>query len=237
MRAPVESKAVFVSRRCYERLLAVYPEGHRREYGLPMAQLFRDQCRDAWRESRSWGLVTLWLRVLPDLVKTSVLEHLSAMKARKSMVEKISEITNVNPAPLRTFFTVFIAVFLLVFGTSAIVTFLLPGSFQSTVRVKVERNASTSAGQNESPAASSGYDPYFFQTEFEVIRSGVVLGNVIEALDLNAKWGKRYAGGEKLKTPETITLLKGRMDLRAVRNTSSNSLTHRTKKSVKLKSR
>src|ERR1051326_6740135 len=107
MRAPVESRAVFVSLRCYERLLALYPERHRREYGFPMSQLFGDQCRDAWRESRSWGLITLWLRVLPDLVKTSVLEHLSAMKARKSMIEKISEITNVNPAPLRTFFTVF----------------------------------------------------------------------------------------------------------------------------------
>jgi uncharacterized protein involved in exopolysaccharide biosynthesis len=220
MRAPVESRAVFVSLRCYERLLALYPERHRREYGFPMSQLFGDQCRDAWRESRSWGLITLWLRVLPDLVKTSVLEHLSAMKARKSMIEKISEITNVNPAPLRTFFTVFLVVFLLVFGTSAIVTFLLPESFRSTVRLKVERNAATSAGQSESPTAASGYDPYFFQTEFEVIQSGAVLGQVIERLDLNAKWGKRYAGGEKLKTAETMASLKGRMELRAIRNTS-----------------
>ncbi len=220
MRAPVESKAVFVSRRCYERLLAVYPECHRREYGLPMAQLFGDQCRDAWRDSRSWGLVTLWLRVLPDLVKTSVLEHLSAMKARKSMVEKISEITNVNPAPLRTFFTVFIVVFLLVFGTSAVVTYLLPESFRSTTRVKVERSPSASPDQNGSPNASSEYDPYFLQTEFAVIQSRVVLSKVIEALDLNAKWGQRYAGGEKLKNPEAMALLEARMDLRPVRNTT-----------------
>jgi succinoglycan biosynthesis transport protein ExoP len=220
MRAPVDSKAVFVSLRCYERLLAVYPERHRREYGFPMAQLFRDQCRGAWRESRSWGLVTLWLRVLPDLVKTLVLEHLATMKGRKSMVEKISEITNVNTAPLRTFFSVFIVVFLLVFGASAIITFLLPESFRSTVRVKVERSPSPSAGQNGSPATSSGYDPYFVQTEFEVIQSQVVLSKVIETLDLNAKWGKRYAGGAKLKTQETMTLLKGRLDLRPVRNTS-----------------
>lgn len=220
MRAPVESKAVFVSLRCYERLLAVYPERHRREYGFPMAQLFRDQCRDAWRESRSRGLVTLWLRVLPDLVKTSVLEHLATMKGRKSMVEKISEITNVNTAPLRTFLTVFLIVFLLVFGASAIITFLLPEAFQSTVRVKVERNSSASANQNDSRATYSGYDPYFLQTEFEIIQSEVVLRKVVEQLDLNTAWGKKYAGGEKLKTPEAIMLLKGRMDLRPVRNTS-----------------
>jgi uncharacterized protein involved in exopolysaccharide biosynthesis len=185
-----------------------------------MAQLFRDQCRDAWRESRSWGLVTLWLRVLPDLVKTSVLEHLAAMKGRKSMVEKISEITNVNTAPLRTFFTVFIAVFLLVFGASAIITFLLPDSFQSTVRVKVERNSSALANQNDSRTTYSGYDPYFLQTEFEVIQSEVVLRKVVEQLDLNTAWGKKFAAGEKLKTSETIRLLKGRMELRQVRNTS-----------------
>src|SRR6266567_5815756 len=138
------------------------------------------------------------------------------IKARKSMVEKISEITNVNPAPLRTFFTVFIVVFLLVFGTSAVVTYLLPESFRSTTRVKVERSPSASPDQNGSPNASSEYDPYFLQTEFAVIQSRVVLSKVIEALDLNAKWGQRYAGGEKLKNPEAMALLEARMDLRPV---------------------
>ena len=32
--------------------------------------------------------------------------------------------------------------------------------------------------------------------------------------------GKKYAGGDRLKTPETMLLLKGRIDLRPVRNTS-----------------
>ena len=64
------------------------------------------------------------------------------------------------------------------------------------------------------------YDPYFIQTEFEVIQSELVLGKVIEQLDLNREWGKKYAGGERLKTSESIALLKGRIDLRPVRNTS-----------------
>jgi hypothetical protein len=162
MPVPPESKPVIVSQRIYRRLLLVYPKPHRREYGAPMAQLFRDQCRDAWRAARFWGLAGLWFRVLPDLVKTSVLEHLSTMKARKSMVEKISEITNVNTAPQRTFFswfiTWFIMTFLLVFGVSAIITFILPEAFQSTVRV-VERNSSASANQNDSRTINTGYDP------------------------------------------------------------------------------
>src|ERR1043166_4323534 len=69
---------------------------------------------------------------------------------------------------------------------------------------------------------ASAYDPYFIQTEFEVIQSEVILGKVIEdrTLDLNRVWGRKYANGEPLKTHETMMLLKGRMDLRPVRNTS-----------------
>jgi len=81
-RAPTgpDSKALALSGRLFQRLLAAYPKAHRREYGQAMAQLFRDQCRDAWRASRGWGLTALWLCVIPDLVKTSVLEHISTLK-------------------------------------------------------------------------------------------------------------------------------------------------------------
>src|SRR5437867_10505512 len=65
-----------------------------------------------------------------------------------------------------------------------------------------------------------GYDPYFIQTEFEVIQSELILGKVITDLDLNKEWGRKYGNGDPLKTTETIALLKGRMDLRPVRNTS-----------------
>ena len=66
----------------------------------------------------------------------------------------------------------------------------------------------------------AGYDPYFIQTEFELIQSEVILGKVVEDLDLNREWGKKYAGGDRLKTTEAIALLKTKMDLRPVRNTS-----------------
>jgi capsular exopolysaccharide synthesis family protein len=115
--------------------------------------------------------------------------------------------------------TVILAVFLLVVITATLVTFILPESFSSTVRIKIEHDQPDVNGMTER-ASMAGYDPYFIQTEFELIQSEVILGKVIDDLDLNKEWGKKYANGERLKTPETIALLKSRMDLRPVRNTS-----------------
>jgi capsular exopolysaccharide synthesis family protein len=73
---------------------------------------------------------------------------------------------------------------------------------------------------------NSGYDHYFIQTEFEVIQSQVILGKVIEDLGLNADWGKKYGDGvNPLKTDETMGLIKGRLALRPVRNTSLIEIT------------
>src|SRR6266403_5599294 len=116
--------------------------------------------------------------------------------------------------------TVILAVFLLVVITATLVTFILPESYSSTARIKIERDQSDIAElQGRTGGGSGVYDPYFIQTEFEVIQSELILGKVIEALDLNKVWGAKFAGGETLKTSETITLLKNRMDLRPVRNT------------------
>ncbi len=115
--------------------------------------------------------------------------------------------------------TVILAVFLLVVITATLVTFILPESFSSTTRIKIERDQSDITGFMER-GSMGGYDPYFIQTEFELIQSELILGKVVEDLDLNREWGKKYAGGDLLKTPETILMLKGRLDLRPVRNTS-----------------
>jgi polysaccharide biosynthesis transport protein len=115
--------------------------------------------------------------------------------------------------------TVILAVFLLVVITATLVTFILPESYSSTARIKIERNQSDVTGFNER-ATGLGYDPYFIQTEFELIQSEAILGKVIDDLGLNDKWGKKYAGGERLKTQETMQILKNKMDLRPVRNTS-----------------
>jgi succinoglycan biosynthesis transport protein ExoP len=115
--------------------------------------------------------------------------------------------------------TVILAVFLLVVITATLVTFILPESFSSMARIKVERDRSDIADLSGQPMMGS-YDPYFIQTEFEVIQSEIVLGKVIEALNLNEKWGKKYNGNQRFTTTETMGLLKRQIDLRPVRNTS-----------------
>src|SRR5204863_1995251 len=115
--------------------------------------------------------------------------------------------------------TVILAVFLLVVITATLVTFILPESFSSVTRIKIDRDQSDITGMTERSFGGS-YDPYFIQTEFEVIQSELILGKVVQDLDLNKEWGKKYANGETLKPTETMALLKSRMDLRPVRNTS-----------------
>src|SRR5881227_1346728 len=75
--------------------------------------------------------------------------------------------------------TVILAVFLLVVITATLVTFILPESFSSTAKIKIERDAPDIQGLADR-VPMSGYDPYFIQTEFEVIQSEVVLGKVIK---------------------------------------------------------
>ena len=115
--------------------------------------------------------------------------------------------------------TVILAVFLLVVITATLVTFVLPEYYSSVARIKVERDQ-TDIGGISSQQLMPGYDPYFIQTEFEVIQSEIILSNVIAALDLNKTWAEEFNAGKPLKTTETMTILKGRMDLRPVRNTS-----------------
>jgi capsular polysaccharide biosynthesis protein len=198
-----DDPAVVVSEKLFERLLAAYPEAHRREFGPAMAQLFRDQCREAWRAGRGWGLTRLWLRVLPDLLKTSLLEHLLALKERKGTLDKVSSLLRLQSTPRSVFWAVFALVFLTTVATSTLVTFLLPDTYASSARIKVDWTVGNRAGQEE----------------FEVIQSEPVLRAVITQLDLNSAWGRKHAQGAPLPTSETMALLKARIDLRPVRGT------------------
>jgi capsular polysaccharide biosynthesis protein len=110
-------------------------------------------------------------------------------------------------------------VWLLVMLIATLVTFILPEAYVSSARINIEREQLDVVGFAER-GTTAGYDPYFIQTEFELLQSEVILGKVVDDLDLNREWGKKYAGGERLKTPETTGILRNRLDLRPVRNTS-----------------
>ena len=86
---------------------------------------------------------------------------------------------------------IIITVFLITAIVATAVTFLLPESYASTVRIRIEPdNTSDIQGITSAPNYNP-YDPYFIQTEFEVIQDRVVLGKVIETLDLNDHLGQK----------------------------------------------
>jgi uncharacterized protein involved in exopolysaccharide biosynthesis len=97
---------------------------------------------------------------------------------------------------------------------STIITFLLPESFAATARIRVGLDATN----NTAPTLSSANQ---LRNEFEVIQSELVLGKVVDVLSLNRVWGEKYMGpGEIMKTSESVAMLKGRLDLRQVTNSS-----------------
>ena len=120
---------------------------------------------------------------------------------------------------------IIITVFLITAIIATAVTLLLPESYASTAQIRIEPDIVSDISGVGSHVTYAAYDPYFIQTEFEVIQDRVVLGKVVEALNLNVEWGKRYFGGETLKTSEAMEYLKKRMSLNPVRNTKLIGIT------------
>jgi capsular exopolysaccharide synthesis family protein len=120
---------------------------------------------------------------------------------------------------------IIITVFLITAIIATAVTFILPESYSSTCRIKVENDVNDSLGGSAVTASMLPFDPYFIQTTFEIMQSQLVLSNVISSMNLNTEWGKKFNNGEPLKTTETMEILKARMNLTPVRNTKLISIT------------
>ncbi len=119
---------------------------------------------------------------------------------------------------------VIILVFLLVSVTATFVTYLLPKSYSSKARIEVHL-PSTDIANFGGPSMANSYDPYFIETEFQVIQSQTILDRVIEQLKLNDHWTEKYQRATKFKTSETRGILKGMISLAAERNTSLIDIT------------
>ncbi len=116
--------------------------------------------------------------------------------------------------------TVILAVFLLVVLTTTAVTFILPESFSSTVRIEVGKDTTDIAPLLMGGQGPASYDPYFITTEFEKIRSKTVLHQVITNMKLQTKWIERFHTEGELKLDEVFQILSKQIDLRQTRNTS-----------------
>ena len=109
----------------------------------------------------------------------------------------------------------------LVLTIVGICLFMAAPAYQAVARIRIERDATAQLTSNAGKGLSlTDYDPYFIQTEFEVLQSEFVLSRVVTELKLDQAWGKRHAEGKPLKMPEAVAMLRARLHLRPVRNTS-----------------
>lgn len=86
-----------VSNTIYSLLLRACPAGYRHAYGRLMAQAFGDLASDAYRRRGAWGVLVLWMRILPDTSTTVVAEHIVAMKEQRAVAA--SELATAGGAP------------------------------------------------------------------------------------------------------------------------------------------
>jgi uncharacterized protein involved in exopolysaccharide biosynthesis len=104
------------------------------------------------------------------------------------------------------------AIFLVVNITTTLVTFILPETFASTARILL-----TPGSQ---PATNAATTASALATQVELMKSEPVLGQAASELDLAEAWGKKYADGNRLHSSEVLELLRQRLEVRQVRNTS-----------------
>ncbi len=78
-----------ISRRIYTRLLNLYPEKHRIEYGADMLQVFTDQCRSINRARKDLEFIVLWIRTLIDLGINVFREQLAAPHSSLGLIESV----------------------------------------------------------------------------------------------------------------------------------------------------
>jgi capsular polysaccharide biosynthesis protein len=95
---------------------------------------------------------------------------------------------------------------------------LSPPQYAATVQIEISKQPDS--------AGNFSYDPYFIQTEFEIMQSQVVLSNVVAGLNLNVVWGKKYSTGEPLKYAECYVIIKNHLRFTLVQNTKMVDITY-----------
>jgi len=108
---------------------------------------------------------------------------------------------------------------LVVLGTAAVVTALLPKWYLSTALVQIQKpDGEMQLFQNQSGAY---YDPYFLQDQFNFMQSPKILHPVITRLDLNRRIGTMLDSPEPLPVDLTMNYIVRKMlDLESPRNSS-----------------
>ncbi len=107
-----------------------------------------------------------------------------------------------------------ILVFLLVVITTAVITYLMPREYASTVTLEVREGGKVLNVFGN--AQRDGFDPRFVTTQFEIIKRKEILYPVIERLGLDKAWRDRY---QLTSQAMVFNKLKGMIAMREIRNT------------------
>jgi capsular exopolysaccharide synthesis family protein len=86
--------------------------------------------------------------------------------------------------------------------------------------MRIERDRTDVASIMESQSPFGNYDPFFLETEFNVIKSEQILDPVITHLELNSVWAQRFGLSQPLLTSETRKFLSQRLTISTLRNAS-----------------
>jgi polysaccharide biosynthesis transport protein len=121
--------------------------------------------------------------------------------------------------------TVILLVFLLIAITTTVVTFFLPESYSSMVRISIENYKSDVDTGLKNEPISMGWDPFRMQTEFQRIQSRPVLERVVERLNLQEQWAKKFNSPTPLSKEQAYRMLKGSVDVRQSHNSTLVEIT------------
>jgi len=116
---------------------------------------------------------------------------------------------------IRTRKAIVFAVFLLVVLVASVVTYFQPKIYASATRIQVEQeHPSVDVFERQQ---TPSYDPYFLQTQYEIIQSQKILYPVIDRLGLQ----KYYSdNGQSLPLEAALKRLKNNLGVRRYRDTS-----------------
>lgn len=95
---------------------------------------------------------------------------------------------------------------------------LSPKTYRAETRIRVEQSLPGSTS-NSGSSVTRYPDPNFLPTEFAVIQSQAVLGDVVRSVGLGEKWLQEYGHGKPLPTATAVELLKRHLQVRQVPNT------------------
>lgn len=112
---------------------------------------------------------------------------------------------------------VVLAAFFIIVMTTTVYTFIQTPVYLSSTKLLVEKQRPEINVFNNQQVLES-YDPYYYQTQYEIIQGKQVLSEVIEKLELQKKFAP--AEGKSIKMEEAVAILRGSIDVQQYRNTN-----------------